>query len=307
MTEEPGTTLLGEADRLYALLPEEFTARRDARARELKAAGSPLAPAVKRLKRPTAAAWALNLLVRRDAEQVEQVLAVAVALREAAATLDGAQLRELTKQRRQLTAAVTTRARGFAAEQGSPLSESVAEQVEAGLTAAMLDEGAAAALRSGLLVGAPRATGVEAVDLAKVVAVPEAVGHLAEPMDAPARSGDATPSGRPNLRVVPDPDTGARARRAAQHALAEAERALVRASGAARRAQREVDVLNAEALRVSAELDEARRHVAEAEARAERVDAALVEAEEQRDLVELDRVEAERLRDEAKSELTELT
>ena len=57
------------------------------------------------------AAWVVNLLVRREAEQVEQVLGVGAALREAQANMAGDELRALTRQRRQLTAAVTTRAR----------------------------------------------------------------------------------------------------------------------------------------------------------------------------------------------------
>ena len=63
--------------------------------------------AVKALRKPSVAAWVVNLLVRREAEQVEQVLAVGAALREAQEGMDGAELRALTKQRRQLTSAVT--------------------------------------------------------------------------------------------------------------------------------------------------------------------------------------------------------
>src|SRR6187397_557328 len=103
--------LLSIADELFGLPLPDFTPARDARAKELKA-DKALAAAVKALKKPSLAAWVVNLLVRRDAEQVEQVLAVGAALREAQATLDGAELRALTKQRRQLTAAVTSRARG---------------------------------------------------------------------------------------------------------------------------------------------------------------------------------------------------
>lgn len=291
-------TLLAEADLLYSLLPAEFVARRDQRVKELKAQDADLAAAVRSLRRPSAAAWALNLLVRRDREQVEQVLTVAVALREAQTTLDGDQLRELTRQRRQLTAAVATRAAQLTAEEGNPVSASVADQVEATLTAAMLDEGAAAALRSGLLVTPLEATGLDPVDLSRAVAVPTAAGHL-----APVVEGAPTAKGRGGLRVVPDPDSGARARRTAQRALADAERALVRARGALKRSQREVDVLQAESLRIQAELDEARRKVAELETRAEAIDASLGEAEEVRDLVALDHDEAESEREGARAAL----
>ena len=64
--------LLGIADELYALPLGDFTAARDARAKELK--GTDLAAAVKAMKKPSLAAWIINLLVRRDADQATQVL-----------------------------------------------------------------------------------------------------------------------------------------------------------------------------------------------------------------------------------------
>ena len=64
--------LLEIADELYALPLGEFTPARDARAKELK--GTDLAARVKALKKPSLAAWVVNLLVRRETEQVEQVL-----------------------------------------------------------------------------------------------------------------------------------------------------------------------------------------------------------------------------------------
>ena len=104
--------LLAIADELYALPLADFTPARDAKAKELK--GTDLAPKVKALKKPSLAAWVVDLLARREADQVEQVLTVGAALREAQATMSGDSLRELTKQRRQLTAAVTQQARSLA-------------------------------------------------------------------------------------------------------------------------------------------------------------------------------------------------
>ena len=65
------------ADELYGLEPARFVAARDARAQSLKAAGNTgAAKAVKALKKPSAAAWALNLLVREDRVQVDALLAL---------------------------------------------------------------------------------------------------------------------------------------------------------------------------------------------------------------------------------------
>src|SRR3954447_16543252 len=109
--------LLEIADQLYGLSLPEFTPARDARAKELK--GTDLGKQVKGLRKPSTAAWVVNLLVRRETEQVEQVLTVGEALRQAQASMSGEELRALTRQRRQLTAAVTTQARRTAREAGT--------------------------------------------------------------------------------------------------------------------------------------------------------------------------------------------
>src|SRR6476469_915835 len=142
--------LLAVADQLYGLALPEFTPARDARAKALKGDDAALAAAVKALRKPSTAAWVVNLLVRREAGQVDQVLTMGAALREAQASLAGEELRALTRQRRQLTAAVTTRARALSAEHGLRVTPAVADQVEATLTAAMVAAGCAAAGRSGL-------------------------------------------------------------------------------------------------------------------------------------------------------------
>lgn len=293
------SALLDAADELYALGPSEFVARRDTLASVAKATDPQTAALIKKLKRPTMAAWAVNLLVRRDADQIEQVFSLAVGLREAAETLDGGQLRELTSQRRHLTAALTTRARTFAAQAGNPVSGSVADQVEATLTAAVLDAGAAQAVRSGFLTGALQATGLEPTQVESLVALPQALGHLAPRVDDPVPEVGQ----RPKLRVVPDPDAGQRARRAAQHALAEAERAVVRVTGALQRAEREVAAAEADALRVQVEMEELRRRLVDLEDQAETIDGVLTAAEEVRDLVALDHHEALTTRDETKATL----
>ena len=109
--------LLEIADDLYALPLADFTPARDALAKEHKA-DKALAAGIKGLRKASLAAWVLNLLVRRDPDQVDQVLAVGAALRDAQENLDATQLREFTKQRRQLTASVTTAARRHGARGG---------------------------------------------------------------------------------------------------------------------------------------------------------------------------------------------
>ncbi len=267
-------SLLQIADELYAAPLADFTAERDRRAKELKAGDAGLSAQVKALKKPTLAAWVVNLLVRREAGQADQLLAVGDALREAAAALAGEELRALTRQRRQVTAAVTGQARQLAAEEGVRVTEAVAEQVEATLTAAMVDAEAARAVRSGLLLTALSPAGLGRVDLAGAIADPEALGFTASPRAAPARP-------RPELRVVPDPepDLGARREEAAA-ALAAAAEALTEVVAAAAAASPEVQRIDAALLQLQAEIDELRRTLAELEDRAEELEEELDAAED---------------------------
>ncbi|WP_210438119.1 coiled-coil domain-containing protein [Nocardioides xinjiangensis] len=274
MSDSRSDPLLEIADDLYALPLADFTPARDAAAKEHKA-DKPLSAAIKGLRKASVAAWVVNLLVRRDPEQVDQVLAVGEALREAQENLDAAQLREFTKQRRQLTASVTTAARRLAREEGVRTTESVAEQVEATLTAAMLDPDAAKAVRSGLLVTSIAATGLGDLDLSGAVAVPDALGFSAKARPAAAPG----PSARPQLRVVPDPDAEEKARAAADERLADARAALKESEKEQRAARRAVEKLQARTLQIQSEIDELRSRIAALEDTLEEVDEDLAQAE----------------------------
>src|SRR6478735_2146877 len=289
--------LLEIADDLYALPLADFTPARDALVKEHKA-DKALAASIKGLRKASAAAWVVNLLVRRDPDQVDQVLAVGEALREAQENLDATQLREFTKQRRQLTASVTTAARRLAREEGVRTTEAVAEQVEATLTAAMLEPDAAKAVRSGLLVTALTATGLGDLDLSGAVAVPEALGFSAKAR--PAAPGP-DPTQRPQLHVVPDPDADVKARRAADERLADARAAPKDQEKEHRAGRRSWEKLQARTLQVQSEIDELRSQVAALEDTLEEVDDELGEAEaaqaELEEAVEEARAEVEAARE----------
>lgn len=288
------TELLGIADELYALPLGDFTAARDARAKELK--GTDLAAPVKALRKPSLAAWVVNLLVRRDADQVTQVLDLGAALREAAAGMEGAELRSLTRQRRQLTAAVTTGARSLAAGEGVRVTQAVADQVEATLTAAMVDARCAEAVRSGLLVSALSTTGVDEVDLSSAVATPEALGFSATPV-VPAP---------PELHVVPDPDADQKALAAARERVAVTEAAVAKAREALDAAAADVTELEARGLQVQAEIDELRRRLADLESSYEEVEEELSDAEDVRSEAEASLAAASRDHAEATRALQQL-
>jgi len=292
--------LLEVADVLYALPMEEFTPARDARAKELKA-DRELAAAVKRLKKPSVAAWVVNLFVRREPGQVDQVIAVGEALREAQEGMDGAELRALTRQRRQLTSAVTQQARTLAREEGVKVTDAVADQVEATLTAAMLDPRCALAVRSGLLIASLAATGVDEVDVASAVAAPEALGFAA----TPAAAREAAP---PDLMVIAGEgeEEAARRREAAEQALADAEETVARTGQELATADDTVGELQARSLQVQSEIDELRRRLSELESSAEETDEELGEAEEAQGEAEAAHSAAVQVRDAARAALDEL-
>jgi len=289
--------LLEIADELYSLAPGDFTPARDAKVKELK--GTDLAARVKAFKKPSLAAWVVNLLVRHETEQVEQVLTVGAALREAQASMSGDELRALTRQRRQLTAAVTTRARGLSREHGQKVTESVADQVEATLTASMVDKGCAAAVRSGLLVAALSATGVDAVELDRAVALPEALGFTAS-------AREEAPVGKPDLHVVPDPDKDKKAIAAAREELDSAEEAVAEATEGFETAAAELAELEARSMQIQAEIDELKRRIAELDESADEVDDAVGEAEDARDEAQEAVTEATRERDAVAARLARL-
>jgi len=284
--------LLEIADGLYALPLGEFTPARDARAKELK--GTDLAAPVKALKKPSLAAWVVNLLVRRDAAQVTQVLDLGAALRDAAAGMQGEELRALTRQRRQLTAAVTTGARALASGEGVKVTPAVADQVEATLTAAMLDARCADAVRSGLLVAALSSTGVDEVDVGAAVATPDALGFTAATTERPP----------PDLHVVPDPDADEKAVAAAREAVENAQRVVDDARRTATEAATAVAELEARALQLQSEADELRRTLAALEDQQEEVDDELSDAESERSGADAALADAERDLDAAQQALS---
>ena len=150
------------ADELYALTPKEFTAARNAKAKGL--------PAAKTLKKPSAAAWALNQFARRRRDQLDEVFSLGEQLRDAQAELNSAALRLLASERRQLVSAVAKQVAALASELGDSISASVVLEVEQSLQAAMADPRAADALRTGRLVRSLSTDGLDEVDLEGAVA-----------------------------------------------------------------------------------------------------------------------------------------
>ncbi len=287
------------ADRLYAGPADAFTDARNAAAKGIK--DKALAAQVKKLKKPSVAAWAVNLLVRRESAQIDSVLELAEQLRAAAEALDGDELRALTRQRRQLTTALASTARSLARDAGVRLTAPVVEQVEGMVNAAMLDPVAAQAVRTGRVVSAFTSTGVSELDVASVVALPDALDVQAVPVDGPAEDEDAEES--VGLHAVPD--DGARLA-GAEDALEEAAEQVAAAEKDVAEVDDSIESLNARRLQLQGEADELRRKIAAIEDDVDGVDDELEEAEEARETANLVLEEAKRAHATAEKELERL-
>lgn len=265
--------LLSAADDLYGLLPEAFTIARDERVRELRRSGATArALAVQGLRRPCVAAWLVNALVRHRKEQIERLLAVGQALREAQDGLDSAQLRELGRQRQAVLTAITNQARVLAAQLGRPVREQVLADVEETLRAALADQTAANAVRAGRLTGPLRYTGFG--DGTAQVEVND-VDRLRD------RDPDRLPAAGRRRMVAPrppagtegpgsrDPAAGPAADPAALHeaiiAVASAQDAAQQAEGAAMAAENHRDLLANRARTAQERLEAAHAELAKLE------------------------------------------
>lgn len=141
------------SDELYALAPGDFTAARNERAAAAREAGDrELAKQIQALRRPTLSAWAGNLLVRRQPEQVQPLISLGEAMRQAHRDLDGEQLRELGRQQHHLVGALARQAKQLAADAGHAVSEDVQHEVENTLHAVLADPGAAQEWAAGRLI-----------------------------------------------------------------------------------------------------------------------------------------------------------
>jgi hypothetical protein len=224
------TDLASAAKELYALPPGDFTAARDERAAQARAAGDrDLARAIGGLRRPVVSAWLVNQLARAAADQVAELVALGESLRQAQQDLAGQRVRELSAQRRQLVAALVAEAKRLAARDGRPVGLEVEREVEATLQAALADADAAAAVQAGCLASPLSYAGLGVGDVASVAT--RGGRAPAAPREAPARDKAAAPAkAKPARRPRETP-----AEREARRAEEEAERQARKAAADAER------------------------------------------------------------------------
>lgn len=124
------------ADELYGLPPKEFTAARNAAAKQ--ADDKDLAKAIADLRKPTVGAWAVNRLVRDAPPGLQEALGLSTAQ---------LTMRELGRKRKELLEALVYRT----LELTGPLADDAVSQVRNTLTAAMSDPESAEQVRNGQL------------------------------------------------------------------------------------------------------------------------------------------------------------
>jgi hypothetical protein len=258
---------------LYASPPEGFVAARTEAVEAARKAGDKeLAKRIGALKKPTVAAWLVNLLAWRAPQLLDELVELAAALRSAQRDLQGEQLRELSTERRRVVSALVAQARSLAmAEDPSagaaklPLAE-----VENTLTAALADTDIAEQVRSGRLIRAVSYAGFGEVprprlrlvgdDELRVEAGVTSSGGGAEPRTGDDRADDG------RERAAAARDRKARRR--------ELERELTTARNAETRAQKQLeraDTAESDAVHAVAGIDaelaelEQRRAAAQAE------------------------------------------
>jgi hypothetical protein len=165
--------LLDVAQKLYELPPTEFTAARNAQAKDASSAGKrELATEIRTLPRPSAAAWALNELVRSSPESSAQFATLGRELRSAQRSAKRDDLNRLVQDRKKLIRAATATIRALASQGGVGLSQTAINEIEQSLLAALADEAAFAAVFSGRLIRTLQSDGLEPVDVAEAVAGP---------------------------------------------------------------------------------------------------------------------------------------
>ena len=143
--------------RMYEAPPDRFVAARSAAIADAKKAGDK--DTVKRLtalRKPTVAAWLVNLLALRRPELIDQLVELATALREAQRGLKGDEMRELSNQRRQIVSALVTEARKLAVAEDATMTGAKLPlgEVESTLTAALAEPEIAEQVRTGRLIRA---------------------------------------------------------------------------------------------------------------------------------------------------------
>lgn len=209
-------------DELYGASPVAFTAKRDALAKALKAAGDVEgSSALKALRKPTQIAYVLNQLARRHADDLADLVDVgrelARAQRKALRGEPGSDLRDAIARQRGVVADLTAKTATLMGDLGVPTTGHL-DEIASALQAALVDPAVGAKLEEGRLDKVP----------APAAGFPGASPQEVEPQPQP--QPERAPEAK---RLAAD---AKRVAREAEVARGHAERAATAAARAARAA-----------------------------------------------------------------------
>jgi hypothetical protein len=274
--------LVSIADAVYSEPIDSFTASRNDRAAAAKRSGAAdLAAAVRAFRKPSPAAWALNMLVRHSADALSSLASLRSRIDTASLSGNRDDLRAASRERHDLVSRLLDDARSLAADAGRALSASVSDELSDALLATLGDAVIAEAVATARLVEAPRSGGMSSAEIRALVALPP--DALAPDLDDGDADADETGANR----------TGAGARRIA---ASDRKRGVGRSSSSAAASTAQSRTRDA-----SAESTRTRRRLERELVAAEEADAA---AREDRARREARRVELTAHRDELREEVT---
>jgi hypothetical protein len=299
MADEPPRAVLDEADRLYGLPLEQFTAERDAAAKALRKAGDREAAAVlAKLPKPTPAAWAANQVARTEPDVRDEFLAAGAALREAqeaALAGDAGELRDATRAQRAAVDAFMAAAQPLQPG-GRPLSRAMSDRLRTTLLAAAGNEELSDALADGRLALEAEAGGAwpppdasEGVAAAPRRSTPRPAAKPAE--RKMVRDTNKRAAAKSAAREA-EKEREREAREAARREREQLERELREARGALKVRERALAIAEKDSARAAQRLEAARAAAEEARVEAEAMEHVLTEA---REALETSRDEVARL------------
>ncbi|MGH3781974.1 MAG: hypothetical protein ACRDRO_15475 [Pseudonocardiaceae bacterium] len=208
------------ADELYSLPRQNFTAARNAAARQAREQGrAELTEQIGALRRPSTAAWLANQLVREHPEQIRALMELGDGLREAQRRLQGEQLRRLSRRRHELVHDVVQQVGALARTACQPVSDPVTRELVNTFTAAVNSSAAAQALAGGRLTAA-----LDPADAATDLFA--GIGTLENHRDPDGAGERDEPAQRELERLRAEAANSGTARDEAQRALADADRAV---------------------------------------------------------------------------------
>ena len=265
---------------LYAAGPEEFMALRTRLVATAKEEGDKAAAAeIGKLRKPSVAAWAVNLVARADPDVVEELVDLGGQMRDAQSRLDTTALTGMRKDRDAAVDGFVRAAIAAADDQGRRLSPAAQQEVRATAIAALADERATQAVASGQLTRALTYSGFGEVDLAEALARTTGGAILTVVPGGSSRATGRAPSGRDGTTAAGagSDDSGTKEDRPAT-TLATAEAELARAERDLANAQDGVTTARDHAEQTRERLEVVERQLAKAREADERALEAVTDA-----------------------------